>query len=151
VAGRARRQQERLAIPADARGEVATAPARGGVLTRRPFDAPVVRQVEPPPLAIVEPRLLGARGIAEGEAPARVHRQALALARRRRGRKRQSRQADDERARHLVLLREAEPPRDIRWRLRADSVEFGLDIERDMETLEIEELGELLDGSDRPR
>ncbi len=79
AAARAGGKAERLAVPAGAGREVAVAPAAGGVLARRPLDAPVVREVEPAPGAIVEPGALGALMVAEGEAPSRVHGEALAL------------------------------------------------------------------------
>ncbi len=110
----------------------------------------IQRQVEPAPRAIVERGLLRALRVAQREAPARVHAQALALRRGGRGRKRQSGQAKDQHhaTRHLVHLRETEPPRQSCRRLRADSLELALDIEGDVETLKIEEVGEVRHGGD---
>ena len=75
------RQPERLAVPPDTRGEEAHAAPARGVLAGRAFDAPVVRKVQPAPVAVVEPGLLGSGGIAQGEAPAGIHGEALPLRR----------------------------------------------------------------------
>ena len=90
---RAGRQPEGLAVPTDARGEEADAAAAGSVLAWRALDAPVVRQVQPAPPAVVESRLLGSGGIGQGEPPAGVHGEALALSR---GRRRRCGESDHE-------------------------------------------------------
>jgi hypothetical protein len=69
---------EVLAVPADARGQVAAVLARGVLLVERPLDAPVVRHVETAPGRVVELGPLGARPVALEEAPVgvEVHRDA---------------------------------------------------------------------------
>jgi hypothetical protein len=58
--------------------------------------------------------------------------------------------AEDEAQRvQLIALREAEPPRHVVGGLSADAVELGLDVERDMEVLQIEQVGEIADRADR--
>ena len=110
-------QPKRLAIPADARGEVAHAAAARGVLAWRALDAPVVRQVEPAPLAVVEPRLLGSGVIAEEEAPAGIHGETLSLGGdRRRGRgqhddaKQQRRDGADDAHVHWIMVLDCQVP-----------------------------------------
>ena len=83
---RSGRQAKGLAVPTDTRREEAHAAPAGSVLAWRTFDAPVVRQVQPAPPAVVESGLLGSGRIVQREAPARVHGEALALSRGRRGR-----------------------------------------------------------------
>ena len=68
---------ERLAVPADPAGIEAHSAAARRVLTRRALDAPVVRQVDQPPLFRVEPRPLRSGRIAQGEPPPRVQQQLL--------------------------------------------------------------------------
>ena len=66
---RARVDPERLAIPPDAGGEIADAPAAGRDFGRCAFDTPIVRQIERAPARVVERPVLRTVGIAEGEAP----------------------------------------------------------------------------------
>src|SRR5207247_4419880 len=82
AAARTGRHPERRAVPADSRGEVAAAPARRGVLGGRPFDTPIVRQVQAAPQVVVERGPLDAGRVPERESPVRIHGQALSLARR---------------------------------------------------------------------
>ncbi len=73
------RQAKGLPVPAGAGREVAHPAAAGRIFPRSPFDAPVMRQVERAPAAIIERRPLRSCGITQGEAPARVHGEALPL------------------------------------------------------------------------
>src|SRR6185369_7222963 len=63
-----------LAIPAKPTGQRAASCARRSVFIELPFDTPVVRQVELPPLRIVETRVLCVGNVAEIEAPVLVER-----------------------------------------------------------------------------
>src|SRR5215510_9262016 len=72
TAGSCARKCERLAIPANARWQIADAPTTRTVLGVRPFDAPVVRDVDGAPSAIVERRDLGARRVTAREAPSGI-------------------------------------------------------------------------------
>src|SRR5438874_13055540 len=76
---RARVDPERLAIPPDAGGEIADAPAAGRGFGRCAFDTPIVRQIERAPARVVERPVLRTVGIAEGEAPTGVERGAAAV------------------------------------------------------------------------
>src|SRR5262245_8802986 len=72
TAGGCARKRERLAIPANARRQIADATTTRTVLGVRPFDAPVVRHVDGAPTAVVERRDLRARRVAAREAPSRI-------------------------------------------------------------------------------
>ena len=61
--------RECLAIPAEATGQRAAAGAGRGLFTELAFDTPVVRQIQLPPLSIVETRVLHVRDIAKLKAP----------------------------------------------------------------------------------
>ena len=76
LAGRG--QAKRLAIPADAGGQVGALVAGRFGPREGPFDAPVMGQVQGPPGRVVEGRCFGALCLAAGELPAVIHQQPLA-------------------------------------------------------------------------
>ena len=71
------RRGEGPAIPADARRQRAAGAARRVALRVRPFDAPVVGQVQFAPAGVIEGGLFGARRVALVEPPAKIRRETL--------------------------------------------------------------------------
>src|SRR6266536_2794697 len=69
-----RRQDEMLAIPADAGREKAARAARRVILVEWSFNAPIVGHVQLPPAAVVKGRLLSTRGIRFEKTPIAVER-----------------------------------------------------------------------------
>ena len=60
---------ESLAIPTDATGQCAATGSRRRLLTELAFDTPVVREIQLPPLRIVQVYVLSTRYIAKVKAP----------------------------------------------------------------------------------
>src|SRR6266478_3772700 len=69
-----RRQDEMLAIPADAGREKAARAARRVILVKWSFNAPIVGHVQPPPAAVVKGRFLSTRSIRFEKTPIAVER-----------------------------------------------------------------------------
>ena len=68
---------EGLAIPANAARQCAAACARRSLLTELTFDTPVVRQIQPAPLRIVQIKILSVGNVAELKAPILVERNSF--------------------------------------------------------------------------